>query len=450
MLGGHGEAMDQEQTGTLDSGRGGNASFAASVFNLANNVAGSGILTLSAGKAAGASGWIPSIAICCSLAYASASTFIMIGKACELTGERSFKGLWATSFGERTTYIVDAIVFIQCFLGSTIYIGLLGDIFSELLRESGLASAVGIGMLEGILTFRSRVIFGVAASLLFPLNLIKDMSALSFTSILGLCAVIYTVLFMVYRAVDGSYSIASGTVGEFVVDGVITPPSFDQSTLWNMDLRSLVLVSNLGLAFVAHYNAPSYYHEMKKSNLESFPKMVRLSYSILAIIYATTMCAGYYTFGDNATGNILLNYHPRDVLAFLGRLATGFSLVFGFPLVSNGAREGLKNVAIALGYPSIADPKNHVVLVITMIMVASILAILVKDIKIIAGFTGAAMGSFLVYICPPLVYSMILKEYFGKESPEYKRGRRCLAFVPFGIFVGIMGVTMTYRSMKSI
>ncbi|KAL7526323.1 hypothetical protein ACHAXR_001426, partial [Thalassiosira sp. AJA248-18] len=436
--------MDLEQNETIINDVGGTSSFATSVFNLANNVAGSGLLTLPAGKAAGAGGWIPSVAICCTLAYASSYTFILIGHACEITGEQSFKGLWATSFGPRTTFIVDACLFINCTLGCAIYVGLMGDIFSSLLNESGLSSVVP-SVFESVFDFRSRVILGVAGSVLFPLNLVKNMSALSFTSLLGLGAIIYTVVFMVFRALDGSYSTDDmGTAGKFVDDGIITQPSFDQSTMWNMDLRSLVLVSNFGLAFIAHYNAPSYYREMNKSNSESFPKMVRCAYLILAIIYASVMCAGYYTFGDTAKGNILLNYHPRDVLAFCGQLSVGFSLTFGYPLVSNGAREGLKNVAVAFGYPSVGDRKNHILLVIAMLMFESAIAILVKDIKIIAGFSGAVMGSFLVYICPPLLYWKILKESFGTDSIEYKRGLHCLAFVPFGIFICIMGVVMTY------
>lgn len=429
----------------------GTASLSTSIFNLANNVAGAGLLTLAAGKAAGVTGWVPSILICCSLAYMSSTTFILIGKACELTGERTFKGLWSQAFGSGTAYIVDSIVFVQCFLSSTIYIGLLGDIFSALLKGVTVSGNIGnVSGLQGV-TSRTGIILLVAASILFPLNLIKNLSALAFTSILGLCAVMYTVLFMVFRALDGSYSLGAGAgagAGKFIVDKVLDPPpSFALSTLFNFDLRSLVLISNFGLAFIAHYNAPSYYREMKKDTSESFPTMVRTSYAILALIYATAMCAGYATFGDSARGNILLNYHPKDVLALLGRLATGLSVIFGFPLVSNGAREGLKNASMALGYPAISDPKNHMAVVLGMLTLGSIFAILVKDIKVIAGFSGAAMGSFLVYICPPLIYTKILKNMFGGDSLEYKRGRRYLAFVPFGLFIGVMGVTMTYKSM---
>ena len=66
------------------------ASMAASTFNLVNNVAGAGILTLAAGKASG-TGWIPAVAIVASLGWAASTTFRMIAKACELTGENDFK-----------------------------------------------------------------------------------------------------------------------------------------------------------------------------------------------------------------------------------------------------------------------------------------------------------------------------------------------------------------------
>lgn len=68
----------------------GKASIAASVFNLVNNVAGAGILTLSAGMAGG-TGWIPAISICTILGVISAHCFSIIGESCELTGEKTFK-----------------------------------------------------------------------------------------------------------------------------------------------------------------------------------------------------------------------------------------------------------------------------------------------------------------------------------------------------------------------
>jgi hypothetical protein len=68
----------------------GKATITASVFNLVNNVAGAGILTLSAAMASG-SGWIPAVSICAILGALSGHSFSIIGEACELTGEADFK-----------------------------------------------------------------------------------------------------------------------------------------------------------------------------------------------------------------------------------------------------------------------------------------------------------------------------------------------------------------------
>jgi hypothetical protein len=69
---------------------GGASTIPASVFNLVNNVAGAGLLTLAAGKASSNVGWIPAILIASYLAALSAHTFTLIGRACEITGESNF------------------------------------------------------------------------------------------------------------------------------------------------------------------------------------------------------------------------------------------------------------------------------------------------------------------------------------------------------------------------
>jgi hypothetical protein len=52
--------------------------------------------------------------------------------------------------------------------------------------------------------------------------------------------------------------------------------------------------------------------------------MVNVAFITLVSLYTATMMAGYATFGDVCQGNILLNYHPNDILSTFGRLATGY------------------------------------------------------------------------------------------------------------------------------
>jgi amino acid permease len=335
--------------------------------------------------------------------------------------------------------LVGLIVFLQGTTSQIIYSGMIGEVFAALLKMAGIHSMD-----------RTKCILLVATVALWPMCLLRDLSSLAFTSVLGFSAVMYTVTFMVVRAIDGSYSIANG--GKFVstaadISLLAAAPSFDKSSLWNMDFGSLILMSNLGLAYIAHYNAPAYWRELKGGSIPTFNKMVRTSYAILASIYLLAMCAGYYTFGDVCLGNILMNYHPGDILSTFGRVATGCSIVFGFPLVHNGAREGLKSFTNrAFGWTCLTNPDNHAVLATCYLAIVTVIATLVKDVRVVVGLAGAAFGSFLVYICPVMIYINVVRNVKGVDSQEYKIAKRNnLALIPFGIFCGSMGVTMTIK-----
>jgi len=399
------------------------AEVAPSVFNLVNNVAGAGLLTLAAGMAKG-TGWIPSLLTCCALGTASGHTFNLIGESCRLTGEGSFKGVWSKTLGDNT-YVIDLIVALMCTGASIIYSGILGDVSKELL------STVGIE------TDRSKNILMITVGVLFPLSLIKNLSALAFTSVLGFASIVYTVLFIIFRSLDGTY----GPLGKFIVDDVIKKPDFSKSSLLNFDFTTLVLMSNLGLAYIAHYNAPTYYREMRDKT--QFKKMVMISFSILTLLYAAVMAAGYATFGDICEGNILLNYHPSDFLSTLGRVATGVSILFGFPLAFCGCTAGMMGVAERFDVKTVLN--NRTGLIATLLALVTYISIAVPDISLIVGVVGAAMGSLIVYILPALIYTKAVALNHGKGSAEYKKSLKNLALIPFGLMFAILGVGMTVK-----
>jgi amino acid permease len=374
------------------------------------------------------------------------------------------QGLWAKTIGEKSTFLVDAMIAIMCLACSVIYSGILGDVFTPLLAQAGVPD---------LWNGRTSNIIAITAALLLPLSLIKDLSALAFTSILGFASILYTVIFIVIRALDGSYIVGSG---KFAVEGVLTAmPSFEKSSLWNFDFSSLVLASNLGLAYIAHYNGyvhcffwdssrpqrivsiahsfpflatfyrPNFYRSLKDANTKRFRKMVNISFFMLVVLYSVAMTAGYSTFGEACSGNILLNYHPDDILSTLGRVATGFSILFGFPLVACGARESLVGVASSLGFDGIGADKNHFLLVLGILSFVTAISCTVKDVSLVVGLTGAAMGSFIVYICPALIYTKAVALVKGADSKEYNRAKLNLGMVPFGLAIASLGCFMTIK-----
>eukprot|EP00531_Pseudo-nitzschia_arenysensis_P021035 CAMPEP_0116155076 /NCGR_PEP_ID=MMETSP0329-20121206/22119_1 /TAXON_ID=697910 /ORGANISM="Pseudo-nitzschia arenysensis, Strain B593" /LENGTH=487 /DNA_ID=CAMNT_0003652095 /DNA_START=130 /DNA_END=1590 /DNA_ORIENTATION=+ len=405
------------------------SSLSSSVFNLVNNVAGAGILTLASGVASG-TGWVPAIFICATLAVLSGHCFSIIGEACELTGESNFKGLWKRTIGENSAYLVDSMIAIMCLSCSVIYSGILGDVFTPLLKQAGFPD-----QWNG----RTSNIVIITAIFLLPLSLIKDLSALAFTSVLGFGSILYTVLFILTRYFDGSYMLPDG---KFLQDGLIMTPTFKQASMWNFGFKALVLASNFGLAYIAHYNAPNFYRSLKDANTKRFRSMVGISFFTLAILYTATMMAGFATFGDVCQGNILLNYHPNDLLSTLGRLATGLSILFGFPLVACGAREAIIGLASSFGNDTLGSEKNNFSLVAGILTFVTIISCTVKDVSLVVGLTGAALGSTIVYICPPFIYSKAIALAHGADSPASRRAKLNLALVPFGLFIGVLGCIM--------
>ena len=71
--------------------KGGSSSIKASIFNLSNNVAGAGMLTLAAAMANSGTGYVPAVLVVGVLSLISGRTFAAIGRCCEVTGQTSFK-----------------------------------------------------------------------------------------------------------------------------------------------------------------------------------------------------------------------------------------------------------------------------------------------------------------------------------------------------------------------
>jgi hypothetical protein len=112
-------------------------------------------------------------------------------------------------------------------------------------------------------------VIAITLSLLLPLSLIKDLSALAFTSILGFGAIIYTVIFIIARALDGSYQLPGG---RFLQDPTVIAalPAFSKASLWNFDFTSLVLASNLGLACEWHADRNGFHLLLVEIFMSSF------------------------------------------------------------------------------------------------------------------------------------------------------------------------------------
>jgi len=403
---------------------------------------------------AAGTGLFPAIILCTVLGLMSAQTFSMIGDASDLTNETDFKGLCSKTIGKHSAWMTDLSIFLNNFSGAVIYAGILGDVLTTLLQAAGLPPS---------LNRRGANVLALAAGALAPLSLLENLGGfMKYTSALGCLGVAYTVVFLAKRAGDGAYA-----PGGAFVEGLAQnlKPSFGNQSLWKCKLSSLVLVANLSLAYIAHFNAPRYYAELKDRSPARFSKAVYSAFLLLILIHAGAMVAGYATFGDNSQSNIINNYHPDDPWAILARVATFFSILFGYPLEFIGMRDGYLGTCRSFlellptddkttagsgnGWQALARralagssaPAQRRPLSLGLLALAAAVAAAVPDIGLTVGISGALIGAVIVYIIPVLVYYQS-RVKFVPDKVDLK-DKASLLYIRFGILVAVLGTGVT-------
>jgi hypothetical protein len=131
---------------------------------------------------------------------------------------------------------------------------------------------------------------------------------------------------------------------------------------------------------------------------------------------------------------ILNNYSGKDTLMGLSRLAVAVSIVFSFPLVFAGARDGWLDL---LKVP--VDDRTGAVLTTTTVAVLSgitLLASRLRELAFIMSFSGATMGNALIYVYPALMFRGAVKGMGEKADKGLRRE------VPFAMFTALLGVAM--------
>lgn len=183
----------------------GNASIPSEIFNLVNNIVGSGVLALP--NAIAALGGSPeslliAIPIMILVGALNAYYFNLIGRVCASTKSFSYKKAWEKSTGSCNrffSYHGSNFVAIGCvakaLLGDLAYSMILADSFQSILVTAGFKSIS-----------RAEALILVTSVILLPLCLVENLNSLAAFSFSGIIGTIFTAAVMTLRYFDGSYS----------------------------------------------------------------------------------------------------------------------------------------------------------------------------------------------------------------------------------------------------
>ena len=104
----------------------------------------------------------------------------------------------------------------------------------------------------------------------------------------------------------------------------------------------------LSTSFIAHYNAPGIYEELKDNTMARFNQVVLGAFGAATSITVLVMAVGFATFGGASSGLILNNYANSDLFASLARLAIGVAIVTGYPFAFSAVRDGILDIKVSI------------------------------------------------------------------------------------------------------
>jgi len=465
----------------------GSSTIPQEVFNLVKSIIGAGALSLPAGVALMAShnGVVTSNGILLStscmlitlMGCISAYTFSLIARVCKITNSDTYADCWTATKGKSLAWIVALSSALDCFAGNLTFSMVLADTFRELLSTVFKVGAdrtnyAGFFSTLGAYNSRSRILLTLTATVLFPLCCVKNLSTLAPFSLVGILGLVYTAMVIGLRCFDGSYKLPDG---KFLAD-LGSVPSFAGETASGggasflqpfSNPKSLILVSLLSTAYIAHFNAPKFYRELK--DVDTDPKrfhigVVTSSFTLSFLFYILIACLGYLTFGLSTKGMVLSNYSTNDILISLSRFAVGLSLIFSYPLLFVGLRDGIVDLInqvspfISKKMKKTKPPTKLVLtdqqsdrLTVGLVSMITIIALKIKSITFVASMSGALLGTALIFIFPPLMFRSALAMESERTNKPFTRLQRvertlCSIIVGLGVFIAGVGTKMAWTA----
>lgn len=434
----------------------GTASIANEVTNLVKNIVGAGGLSIPAGIAAfgsAPSAIVPAIVVILLMGLINAYSFSLLGRVCAVTQSKSYSLAWDRTVGRRhgTQYnwCVDWVVTGKALLGTWSFSIVIASTCQPLMQLVWV-HLLGVGgggdgdtdvdtqARHGTVISKSQVLLVITAIVLLPLCILERLGSLAFFSVIGQMGTVITVVTMTVRYIDGTYLEGGKFYGD--LSDSHRPLFGSNGALAFFSPQSLVLISILSTGYVAHYNAPKYYFELKDHTTGRFNVVVNSSFLLAAVTYVVVSSLGFLTFGAHSAGFILDNYSYRDPLATLARFGVALSVIFAYPLLFHGGRDSL------LEMWGRHNPTPWEVRLVTALLLSIVttLAISVNNLTFVVSFSGATMSSLIIYIFPPLMFGAFVKNCTCMAT--YRTNwevKESVAMMVVGGTLGVCGAVVT-------
>ena len=263
-----------------------------------------------------------------------------------------------------------------------------------------------------------------------PFTIPKSLHFISYTSLLGILALLNLLCIIFYN----------GLITKSSPGSILQPAPTD---IWPCTWSSFPLAFGLIMSgFCGHSVFPSVYKDMKEP--QEYPKMVHVSYFITTLIYLLLASAGYAMFGDTTLPEISLNlaqtpsYNP--ILIKITIWLVALNPITKYPLAINPINTFYES-SMQQHFKSMSLDSLGMRICSRTIVSLFILAISIY----FPGFHSvmAILGSFFSFTVSVVFPELCFMKLYG-ESLSFWRKFQEYTVISFGIFFGLLGTIWAF------
>ncbi|KAI3632969.1 hypothetical protein MIR68_009044 [Amoeboaphelidium protococcarum] len=432
--------LDLEQSVPMDDDHGdGTAGIPSSMINILNTIMGAGLLAMPNAITTLGIG----LAVIVIMLSGSAAAFglYLLARCAALVGRSaSFNSVSKITYPQAAVFF-DIAVAIKCFGVGVSYLVIIGDLAPSVLHDFNVFP-------EGHVLLTRQMWITIFMAVITPLCFLKRLDSLKYTSFVALGGILYLMVLIVYMFFNGTQS-------HIPVENI---------EIFAPKLTFLKALPVFVFAFTCHQNLFSVHNELRNNSLKRLNFVIVSCIGISMVSYIAFGIFGYLMFGNDAAGNIIINFQKSWPVT-IGRIAYAILMLFSYPLQLHPCRASLDKIisraadayrSVPQQDPSTAEQQQQyqgsvslspasaqdvstvkgkhfsvfsnfssvtaitkkmnntkfICMTLVILLLSYIIAFFVSDLSLVLGYVGATGSTTICYILPSLFY---LKATEGKS-----------------------------------
>lgn len=415
-------SQSSEKLSSEENGKGFHeSSLTSSILNLIKNLIGASMLAMPYGTSI--SGVFPSIIMCLLIGCVSAYTFGLIGILCGETKSSSYRQVCERILGKKYGIAVDAILALYalpCCIGYGIF---TCDCMRVMLVELFPAAKGEF--------YTSRPFIGIIMTLgvLLPLCSLRTLNSLTFTSVLGLGAILYCYVFVAMDLAQHSDILSD----HLAMANMWTPPSGS--------LFGVFPIANIySSCFLVHYNSSKFFYELRNPTPRRVVIMSYVSTLAVVLFCGSFAVMGFARFGQLTPGNLLKGYSS----AYGVWIATTVAMITTYPFDFDAGRRSLVSMLSGI----MSSERAFWGTTCILIPLFSLIAVLVENLSTIVGLNGSVFGITVGFTLPGLLLYRKTQLDLVNGTRKGKSGLVVgLGIAGFGLLMSVLGFISLFVSI---